>query len=103
MAIVLCLDRSAVDSYSDVGRQQAGYLMAVQSVALAGGQMLIAAHALGLGGVWLCAPLFAQKTVRIALGLPEEWEPQALILLGFPAVTPEPQPRRAFEEISVFL
>lgn len=103
LGIVLCMDRNAVDFYPDPERQQAGYLMAVQGVALAGGQMLIAVHSLGLGGVWMCAPLFAQNTVRIALDLPQEWEPQALILLGYPAVIPEPRPRNSFMEVSRIL
>jgi nitroreductase len=44
--------------------KKAAYLMAVQSVALAGGHLLVAAHALGLGGVWMCAPLFASSIVK---------------------------------------
>lgn len=82
-AVLLCLDVSVLDKYEDAGRTQGEYLMGVQSVALAGGQLLLAAHAEGLAGVWICAPLFAPTEVRLALGLPESWETQGVILLGW--------------------
>lgn len=103
LSIVLCLDPTLGDSYPDPARQMAEYLMGVQSVALAAGTLLLAAHAEGLGGVWVCAPLFAPEAVRRALDLPLEWQPQGLLLLGWPAKVPQPRPRRAVEEISVFL
>jgi coenzyme F420-0:L-glutamate ligase/coenzyme F420-1:gamma-L-glutamate ligase len=102
LAILLCLDNSLGDAYPDTPRQQAEYLMGVQSVALAGGQLLLAAHAEGLGGVWVCAPLFAAQVARQALDLPEAWQPQALLLLGYPAKIPPPRPRRAIQEITRF-
>jgi coenzyme F420-0:L-glutamate ligase / coenzyme F420-1:gamma-L-glutamate ligase len=73
--------------------------MAVQSVALAGGQLLLAAHAAGLGGVWMCAPLFAPQEVRQALELPADWEPQGILLLGFPEKVPPPRERRSLPEV----
>jgi len=48
---------------------------------------LLAAHTAGLGACWMCAPLFCGSTVRKTLGLPTDWEPQALISLGWPAET----------------
>ena len=66
-------------------RQQSEHWMGIQSVALAGGHLLLAAWAEGLGGVWMCAPLFAQAAASQALDLPGSWQPQALILLGYPA------------------
>jgi coenzyme F420-0:L-glutamate ligase / coenzyme F420-1:gamma-L-glutamate ligase len=98
-AVLLNLDLSEMDLYNDEKRQTAEYLMAVQSVAMAGGYLLLAAHAEGLGGVWICAPLFAKETVKRALLLPEEWEPQGLILLGFPAKVPASRPRRPLNEV----
>jgi coenzyme F420-0:L-glutamate ligase / coenzyme F420-1:gamma-L-glutamate ligase len=98
-AVLLSLDKNELDIYPDENRQKAEYLMAVQSVAMAGSALLLAAHAEGLGGVWICAPLFAGETVNQALHLPETWEPQGLILLGFPAKIPEPRPRRPLHEV----
>ena len=77
--------------------------MGVQSVALAGGTLLLAAHAEGLGGVWVCAPLFTPDTVRASLDLPSDWVPQGMILLGYPEKVPEPRPRRPVSEVTRFL
>jgi coenzyme F420-0:L-glutamate ligase / coenzyme F420-1:gamma-L-glutamate ligase len=101
-AVLLCLDPSEMDQYPDEPRQQAEHQMAVQSVALAGGQALLAAHAAGLGGVWVCAPLFAPEQARQALDLPPQWEPQGLLLLGFPEKVPPPRPRRPLAEVARF-
>jgi F420 biosynthesis protein FbiB-like protein len=102
LAVLLCLDLAAGDVYPDAARQQSEHWMGVQSVALAGGQLLLAAWAEGLGGVWMCAPLFAPQAASQALGLPGNWQPQALILLGYPAKIPDPRPRRPLEEVALF-
>jgi F420 biosynthesis protein FbiB-like protein len=103
VTIILCLDMQVMDNYPDPLRSQAEYIMAVQSVALAGGTLLLAAHAEGLGGVWMCAPLFAPETVRRVLSLPAQWQPQGMILLGYPAQVPEAPPRRSVKEVTVYL
>jgi coenzyme F420-0:L-glutamate ligase/coenzyme F420-1:gamma-L-glutamate ligase len=100
VAVVLCLDRSVEDLYPEQRRQDASHLMMTQSVALAGGTMLLAAHAHDLGGVWMCAPLFAPAAVRHALDLPEEWEAQALILLGYPEQIPERRKRLSVNDVT---
>ena len=101
--VVLCLTAADMDAYPDRPRRRAEFRMAVQSVALAGGQLLLAAHAEGLGAVWVCAPLFAQDAVRDALSLPADWEPQGMILMGRPAVPGRERERRDLDEISVFV
>jgi F420 biosynthesis protein FbiB-like protein len=100
VAVVLCLDRSTEDIYPDQRRQQASHLMMTQSVAIAGGYLLLAAQAHGLGGVWMSAPLYAQATVRHALDLPEEWDAQGLILLGYPAEMPERRGRLSVKDVT---
>lgn len=60
-------------------------LLTAQSVALAGGQMLLAAHSLGLGACWFAAPLFCPDDVCDACGMAaDSWAPQGLITLGYP-------------------
>ena len=59
--------------------------MATQSVAMAVQNLVLTAHALGLGACWMCAPLFVPETVRDILKLDAAWEPQALITVGYPA------------------
>lgn len=102
LAILLCLDLSAGDAYPDAARQGFEHWMGVQSVALAGGHLLLAAWAQGLGSVWMCAPLFAPQAAVQALALPPNWQPQALILLGYPSKIPAPRPRRPLEEVALF-
>jgi F420 biosynthesis protein FbiB-like protein len=83
--IMLCLSMADMDQYPDLGRQQFERIMAVQSVALAAQNLLLAAHAEGLGACWLCAPLFCQTVVREELALPGDWDAQALFTIGYPA------------------
>jgi len=103
VVVVLCMDLSGMDRYPDPARQQAERAMAVQSTSLAGLQLLLAAHAEGLGGVWTCGPLFVPETTRSALDLPAGWEPQAMILLGFPAETVKEKQLRPLDEVVRFI
>ena len=85
LVIVACLSTRDMDRYPDERRASAEKTMAIQSVAMAVQNLLLMAHALGLGACWMCAPLFCPDTVRDILALPEDWEAQALITVGFPA------------------
>jgi len=89
VVILLCLDMSEMDTYPDEKRQFAERMMATQSVATAGLQLLLAAHAEGLGGVWVCSPLFAAETIQKTLTLADSWEPQAMFFIGYPDDTPK--------------
>ncbi len=101
VAILLCLDMSEMDSYPDKRRTKAEFRMTVQSVAAAGMQLLLAAHAEGLGGVWACWPLFAQETIQKTLSLPESWEPQGMVFLGSPMNIPEARERKSLQDIAI--
>jgi coenzyme F420-0:L-glutamate ligase/coenzyme F420-1:gamma-L-glutamate ligase len=83
--ILLCITMADMDDYPDEKRCRAEWVMATQSLALAGQNLLLAAHAEGLGACWLCAPLFCPDVIRDTLSLPPDWEPQAFISLGWPA------------------
>lgn len=87
--IALCLSMVDMDVYPDERRSRNEYLMAVQSTAMAGQNLLLAAHHAGLGACWMCAPLFVPAVVRQVLELPDDWQPQALIALGYPAESKE--------------
>ena len=100
---VLCLDMSEMDIYPDERRNQAEHLIASQSTANAGMQLLLAAHAEGLGGVWVCSPVFAQEIVRKALDISEDWEPQAMFLIGYAVEEPTVRERKTVEEVVRFL
>ncbi len=85
--VVACLTMADMDTYPDGRRQACEHAMAVQGVAMAAQNLLLAAHAEGLGAVWMCAPLFCPDAVRTALALPADYEPQGVIALGYPAET----------------
>ena len=100
--VLLCVDMTEMDKYPDTRRKKAEYIIATQSAANAGMQLLLAAHAEGLGGVWVCSPVFAQETVQSALNISRTWEPQAMFLLGYPLEIPVARERKALDDISVF-
>lgn len=83
--IIASVNMAEMDHYPDAQRNEAEWTMAVQSVALACQNLLLAAHYYGLGACWMCAPLFAPTLVRDVLQLPATWTPQTLITVGYPA------------------
>jgi len=97
--VVACLTMEDMDKYPDKRRQKIEYVMAVQSLAAAIENMLLAAHAEGLGSCWFCAPLFCQDVVRKVLKVPSHVEPQALVTLGYSAERLEPPPRKLLQKI----
>ena len=101
-AILLCGDMSTVREQFIPENQQREYLMMVQSVALAGGNMLLMAHAEGLAAVWLCAPLFAPEVVRRVIDLPMEWLPLAMILVGYQKEKLEAKQKVNYREVTRF-
>ena len=103
VVIVINLDMSEMDVYPDKTRKRAEFRMAMQSVANAGMQLLLAAHAEGLGGVWICSPLFVQETVQEVLNLPDTWEPQGMFYLGYPDVIPDVRERKSLDEITTYI
>jgi F420 biosynthesis protein FbiB-like protein len=103
VAIVVCLTLEDMDIYPDERRGRAERRMAVQSVAMAGHGLLLAAHAYGLGACWLCAPLFAPEVISRALDLPAAWEAQGLVLLGWPAAPGRARGRKPVEVVTRFL
>lgn len=99
VVIVVCLSMKDMDFYSDDRRNEIEYIMAVQSVAAAVENVLLATYDEGLGSCWLCAPLFCKDVVRKILKISGHIDPQALITLGYPAEKPNPPSRKPLEEV----
>jgi len=99
LAILVCIDTGDMDSYPDDRRRTAEHVMAIQSTAMAMQNILLAAHAEGLGACVMCAPLFCAGTVVQALALPDGWEPQSLVTIGPPAGSAKDRPRLPLEKI----
>jgi F420 biosynthesis protein FbiB-like protein len=98
VALLAALTMADMDVYDDPARSAAEHLMAVQATAAAIQNLLLLAHSRGLGASWMCAPLFCPEVVRAALPLPEDWQPQALITLGYPAGPGRERPRRPLSD-----
>lgn len=94
-----CVDMHVLDYYPDAHRQQAEYLMAVQSIGCAIQQMLLTAVSLGFDAGWMCAPLFCAETVRHVFALRDTLIPQALIPFGYMAQPPQRRPKRSAHEL----
>ena len=102
LAVLLCMTLEQMDRYPDARRSRAERRMAVQGVAMAGQNLLLAAHAAGLGACWICAPLFAPEVVCQVLELPEDWDPQGLVVLGWPAESPPERERMPLEQVTLY-
>lgn len=102
LLVLVCTSMEDMDSYPDARRQMSEWTMAVQSTAMAGQNLLLAAYALGLGACWMCAPLFCPEVVQEALELPVDWQPQGLVTLGYPAEIKE-KSRRPINTCTKFL
>jgi nitroreductase len=61
--------------------------------------MLLMAHGLGLGAVWLGEILKNAGPVREALGLSDEYELMAVVALGWPASGKEKGSRKPMDEL----
>ena len=77
--------------------------MNIQSTALAGLQLLLAAHAEGLGGNWICWPLYATQETQTVLNLPKSWEPQAMIIVGYSSEEPKQKELKPLNTVSIYL
>ena len=77
-------------------------VMAIQGVALACGQLMLSAAAVGLATSWFSAPLFCVKEIMDTLNLKRPWEPQAIITLGYPAEDPPPKERLSLGQVRTY-
>ena len=94
VVIIACLSISQPDPHERI--------MAIQSVAASIENLLLAAHEVGLGACWMAAPLYCPDVVRNVLQLPDDWDAQALITIGYPADTGKPQTRVDVRAVTIF-
>jgi len=76
-----------------------------QSVAAAIENLMLAAHALGYGSVWMTGPLFAKEELESTLAAPDGYELAALVAVGRPAERPSEElpDRKGLDEIMRYL
>jgi len=94
--ILLCRDETAIQK-----DEQEEEIMGIQSVAIAGLQLLLGAHAEGLGGNWICWSLYAQEATKKALDLPKSWLPEIIFFLGYANETPPNAVRKSLENLRI--
>jgi coenzyme F420-0:L-glutamate ligase/coenzyme F420-1:gamma-L-glutamate ligase len=97
--LLVCLTMEDMRHYKDERRSEAEYLMAVQSVSAAIQNLLLVAYLEGLGTCWMCTPLFCREIVKTILNLPEEFDPQAFVVMGYPDEKPDPPKRKPIEQV----
>jgi nitroreductase len=75
---------------------------AIQSTAAAVTTMLLVFHQMGLGVVWLGAPLMAKKEIETLLNVPPNLSLVCLVAVGYPDESPQKE-RRPVEEVLRFI
>ncbi len=88
---IFCYYTPTGDDYSDV-----------QSVAAAIQNMLLAAHAMGLGTCWMTGPVHMEKEINEALGIKDK-KLVAVVTVGYPAKQPPVPPRRDCDKKVVWM
>ena len=91
--VVCCADMSKSHSYPDERRRLAEWSLFAHSTGAALQNFMTALATRGVASCWISAPVFCREVVQGFLGLDESVEPQALVLVGYPAPDYEPRPR----------
>lgn len=87
LVVIACADLLIGRSYGSRGEE----LYSIQDVACSIENMMLAAHSLGLGSVWVGA--FHEDEISKDLDMPPNLRPVAIVPVGYSAHTPSP-PRR---------
>jgi nitroreductase len=100
ICIFVFCDTSVVEI--ERGFEEIEMLWSTQGVSAACQNMLLAAHALGLGAVWTGAALIVEDDVKNVLGVPDGVRLVTMIAVGYPASRPAPRLRRSLSDIVFF-
>ncbi len=93
VVIVVCSNNQKVSNYGRRGEE----FYAVQNTAASIQNMLLAAHALGIGTCWVGA--FDEAHLSLLIGLPNHVKAVAVIPMGYPAEKPRIPPREPSENL----
>lgn len=97
--ILLCIDTTELENYSDSVRESNEYVMGIQSVSASATYLLLAFEIKGLAACWYCAPLFAKEVIKDTLNLPSTYIPMAFFTVGY-SLKESPKPsRKGLEDI----
>jgi len=87
----------SADDRAQIGRMERD--SGLIGVSLAVQNLLLMAHARGLGASGMTGPLVAEGRLKALLEVPESWGIVALIPVGFPAEEPAPPARKAVDKV----
>ncbi len=96
--ILACSTLEGLRKFPDDKRQTCERDLAMQSLGAAMQNLLLTTHMKGLGACWFCAPGFCKETVRKVLKIPDSVEPEAFVIMGYPAETPCVPPKKSLVE-----
>jgi coenzyme F420-0:L-glutamate ligase/coenzyme F420-1:gamma-L-glutamate ligase len=82
--VLACLTWDGLDRYPDDARQRAEWGMGLLSLGAAVENFMVAAADAGYASCWVAAPIFCPEAARDALGLPADWLPHAMVVVGVP-------------------
>jgi len=97
LVVVACLDRNISVRYGERGVN----LYSIQDVSASIMNMMLTAHTMGLGTIWIGA--FNEFEVIEILELPDNLRPISIVPVGFPSKVPLPPRRIARDEIVVII
>lgn len=95
--IVICADVDKAKRFYGIRGER---LYSIQNCAAAAENMLLMAHALGLGSAWI--GYMEEDKVAAHVGLPPEFRPQAVIVVGYAAEQPPAPPKYTLENSMYF-
>ncbi len=95
LAIVICSDR---EHSFKVGGPLAKEYLTIADCSMAAANITLAARALELGTCVIKS--FSHNAVKELLSIPNEVEPELIVIVGYPAETPKPPPREPIEKIA---
>jgi nitroreductase len=73
----------------------------LQGVSAAIQNMLLKAHSVGLGSLWICDTYYATEVITKHFN--KTWKLVAAVALGVSGEKPKPKPRKSVDEVSEFL
>ena len=94
VSIVICSDERDVQSFAGTSTQ----ILAAEEAAMAAQNMLLMAHALGLGACAVAS--FSEIGIRALLELPDHIRPILIVALGVPKKQPVAPQRKALSQIT---
>lgn len=83
--LLVCLTMREMDVYRDPFRAKCERDLALQSLGAAIENLLLALAGFGLASRWYSAPLFCPEIAKAVLELPADYEPQAIVTVGYGA------------------